>query len=555
MNADAPTGFGFLSLIVFLPALAAALLLFVPSEFGKTIKAVGLGATIATLCLSISLVIQFQPNTYHFQFVELVPWIESLGINYRMGVDGISLWLVFFTNLISVVSMAFALYEHRRVKNHTALLLLLQTAMLGAFCSLDLVVFYTFFELSLIPAYLLIAIWGGPQRHRAGIKFLVYTFAASAFMLVGMIWLAMIYRQATGVTTFSIAHLQSAVAQGRIWTGAFQAQALIFWSFAVAFLVKSPVFPFHTWQAGAYSEGPISGTILVASMMSKLGPYGLLRLCLPLFPDAVRANGALLMILAVISILYGGIVAAVQTDLRRMLAYSSLAHMGFVTLGIVSLQQNGIVGGAYQQINHAVITAALFLLAGFLLQRRGTTKFSAFGGLKAQMPVFAALFLIAILASAGLPGTNGFVGEFLSLLGAFESSIQQQFGLNVWLAVFAGLGVVIAAVYLLILFQRLFYGPVTHATNLRLRDLKPWETAVAGLLTLLILWGGLMPNTFLFPMEPSVQAIRKMAVDPPTMRPDWLESSMEVDRKGQLMAGGNAIGMPASGEALGREED
>lgn len=526
---DRPTGFGILSLVTFLPLLGALLMLCVPATFPKVCKALALGVTAVTFVLSILVVLAFRPATYHFQLVEFIPWIYDLGIHYRVGIDGISVWLVALTTFLTLVSTAFSLYVDHRVKAYMIAVLILETAMLGVFVSLDLVLFYTFFEASLVPMALLIWIWGGERRSYAALKFFIYTFAASIFMLIGIIVLQQQYLKATGVSSFSLLDIQAAVARGQLWAGALQLQALVFWAFAVAFLVKCPMFPFHTWLPDAHTEAPTAGSILLAGVLLKMGTYGFLRFCLPLFPDVVRAQVVPIMVLAVIGIIYGAIVAAMQPDVKRLVAYSSVAHMGFVMFGIFSLTNSGLMGGAYQQLNHGISTGALFLLIGLLYERRHTRMFSEFGGLKAQMPVFAALFLIVMLSSVGLPSMNGFVGEFLGLLGGFEASYARAFGLNIWFPVIAGIGVILSAAYLLWMFQKLFYGPNANPANRRLRDIKPWETVLVGSLVVFVFWGGIWPNTFLKPMAASVEATRMMALNDVSGRPVWSDLTMELD--------------------------
>ena len=518
---------GPLMILVLLPILGAIVLSLLPPD-NRLARMVGLGFTGVTFLASVGILAGFRTTTFHFQLEEKHPWVPSLGISLHLGVDGLSIWLLVLTTFLSLLSMAYVQYVNERTKAFIALILLLEAAMLGSFVSLDLIAFFTFFEATLIPMWLLINNWGGEKRNAAANKFLIYTFAGSMFMLIGMVVMAAQMHQVTGVTSFDIVDIQNQVAHGGFWVNGVGAETLVFWTFLVAFLVKSPSFPFHTWIADTYAEAPIVGPIL-SSAMVKLGSFGLLRFVLPLFPDAVQAQAPLLMGLAVVSILYGAIVAAVQTDMRRMLAYSSVSHMGFILFGIFSLSFTGLLGGAYQQVNHGIVTSALFLLVGFLFVRTGETKFSAFGGLKAQMPVFAALFLVAMLAGVGLPGTNGFVGEFLALLGGFESGYAGKFGLSIGFTIAAAGGVVLAAAYLLYMYQQVFYGPITNALNRRLRDLKTWEAVTVGVLVVVILWGGLYPSTFTKPMEASAQAARLMAIGPAGARPIWQDKSLEVD--------------------------
>ncbi|MEQ1936009.1 MAG: NADH-quinone oxidoreductase subunit M, partial [Fimbriimonadaceae bacterium] len=487
----------------------------------------------------------FDSNTFHFQMKEFLPWMKGAGIHYRMGVDGISIWLILLTTFLTVISTWFSFYVKDRVKAYMICILVLETAMLGVFTSLDLILFYSFFEASLVPMWLLISIWGGANRKYAGLKFFLYTFAGSIFMLLGIIVMAWLNRKVTGAWSFDLLEIQANVASGQLWASAMALQPFIFWSFAIAFLVKCPAFPFHTWLPDAHVEAPTAGSVILAGVLLKMGTYGFLRFVLPLFPDALRDNTLPLMIIAVVGILYGAIVAAVQPDVKKLVAYSSVSHMGFVLLGIFSLSQMGMMGGAMQQLNHGISTGALFLLIGLIYERRHTRNFSDFGGLKSQMPIYSAIFLIVMLSSVGLPGLNGFVGEFLALFGSFQSGWVGLFGLNYWLTALAGVGVILSAVYLLWMFQKVFYGPNTNPENQRLKDIKPWEIAMCGTLLVLIFVGGIFPNIFLKPMEKAITATRMMAVYPAGQRPVWSDESHEIDGKGALTQGGKIIA-PAS---------
>ena len=530
INVNVPTGVGLLSYIVFLPLVWSILLMCFPGRVSEiTIKYFALAGSVITFLLSILLMTKFVGGTYHFQFCEYVPWIPQLGINYRVGVDGISIWLVLLTTFLSVISIWFSFYVKHRVKHYMIFMLMLETAMLGVFVSLDLILFYTFFEASLIPMYFLIAIWGGERRAYASIKFLIYTFAGSIFMLVAIIAMYVIQKQNLHYTSFDLFRLQEAIATGQLWNGRTGLELLFFWAFAIGFLIKTPAFPFHTWLPDAHVEAPTAGSVILAGVLLKMGTYGFLRFCLPLFPDVAPAMAPWVMTLAVIGIIYGAIVAAVQPDLKKLIAYSSVAHMGFVMIGIFSLTHNGMMGGSMQQLNHGISTGALFLLVGLIYERRHTRLFKEFGGLKQRMPIYAAIFLIVMLSSVGLPGTNGFIGEFLALLGTFEASFAHLNGLTIIFAVIAGFGVILAAVYLLGMFMRVFYGPLKNPENIRLRDLKPWEIAMCGTLILFILWGGLYPATFLKPMEKSIAAARLMAIAPPGERPTWINTTLEMN--------------------------
>jgi NADH-quinone oxidoreductase subunit M len=512
---------GILTFLVLWPLLGGLALLFLKDESGKLPKIVGMSFGVGTFVASLlGLVLPYQGGDHKFQFVERGEWIPALGIFYHMGADGISVMLIALTALLTLVALAFSLYVDKKSNVFLSMILLLEAAMIGAFSALDLILFFTFFEATLVPMWLMINLWGGERRAYAANKFLVYTFAGSIFLLVGMVALALQYRSHTGVLSFDVVQIQAHVANGTFWTNAVIAPAFVFWMFAVAFLIKSPAFPFHTWIPDTYAEAPTAAPIL-SSAMVKLGTYGFLRFVLPIFPDVLPGAIPILAGLAVTGIVYGAIVAVVQPDMRRLLAYSSLSHMGFVLLGIFSLTTNGLAGGAYQQLNHGITASMLFLLVGFLYQRRGTTQFKDYGGLKAQMPLFATLFLIGLLGSVGLPGTNGFVGEFLAMFGMFQAGYEGYMGLNTGFAIAAGAGTVIGAVYLLYMFQQVFYGPIQDPVNRRLRDLKKWEIGVAGVLAVFVIWGGLAPSAFMRPMESSLEGVRLMATQPAGQRPIW----------------------------------
>jgi len=529
-----------LSVITFLPLLGALSMLLISEQKANSVKQIALLTSGLTFLISLGILFKFDSGTYAFQLVENQTWIQQLGIRYHLGVDGISLWLVLLTTFLSFIAIACSLKTDKRIRAFMACILMLETAMIGSFLSLDLILFFIFFELTLLPMWLMINIWGGQNRAHAANKFLIYTFAGSIFMLIGIVALGYLQFKTTGKLTFDIVVIQEQVAQGKLWANAIQAEPFVFWTFAVAFLVKTPAFPFHTWIPDTYAESPTAGPIL-SSVMVKMGTYGFLRFCLPLFPDTFSHQVPYLITLAVIGIVYGGVVAAVQPDIRRVMAYSSLSHMGFVLLGIFSLTRIGLLGGAYQQLNHGITASILFLLIGFLYQRRGSTLFKDFGGLKAQMPIFAALFLIAMLSSVGLPGTNGFVGELLAMFGAFQSAYAGNFSLAlVGIAVF---GVVIAAVYMLYMFQRIFYGEITIEENKTLVDLKGPEIALAGILVVFILWGGLAPNTFTDRMAISLNAALKMSTAPAGQRPVWTDTDAGVDAKRIDTAHGQRLAM------------
>ncbi len=529
------TGLGILSLLLAVPVLGAIFLMFIPETFERAIKGASMVFSLVALGVAATVLSQFDGRSFHFQMMEAVPFLPSIGVQWKVGVDGISIWLVVLTTFLTVVANWFSYYIKTRVKTYFVLLQFLQMAMLGVFVSLDLILFYAFFEASLVPMALLVYIWGGSDRAYAARKFFIYTFGASIFMLIGMIALAMQMQKVTGAMTFDLVAIQAQVANGALWANAVQMQTVVFWTFAVAMMVKCPMFPFHTWLPDAHTEAPTAGSVILAGVLLKMGTFGFLRFCLPLFPEAMQNAVPILMTLCVIGIVYGAIVATMQDDVKKLVAYSSVAHMGFVMLGIVSLSSNGLLGGAYQQLNHGISTGALFLLIGLLYERIHTRKFADMGGLKAQMPIFAALFLIVMFSSVGLPGTNGFIGEFLAMMGAFQAGMAGAFGLNIWLPVIAGTGVVFAAVYLLKMFMQVFYGPITNPDLLRLKDIKTHEIVLVGMFIVLIFWGGIYPNTFMKPMESSLGAARMMAVNPQGMRPSWSEPLHEIDQDGNLV--------------------
>ncbi len=509
------TGFGILSLLLAAPLVVAILIGLAPGKSHGAIRAIGIGGSGLIFLMSVIGLQGFDGSTHRFQFVESLPLIPQLGITYKLGMDGISYWLVLLTTLLTFLSLIFSVYVKERVRAYFALMLVLETAMLGVFLALDGILFYCFFEASLIPMALLIAVWGGSNRRKAAIKFFVYTFAASIFLLAGLIVMAIQLQQATGVLSFDILALQAAAAEGILWAAHPALQMTIFIAFAVAFAVKCPMFPVHTWLPDAHTEAPTAGSIILAGVLLKMGTYGFLRMGIPLFPEASLEAAPVINLLAVIGIIYGALVAARQVDVKKLVAYSSVAHMGFVMLGIFSFDSNGMIGGAYQQLNHGISTGGLFLLIGLLYERIHTRLFKDMGGLKAQMPVYAMLFLIMMLSSVGVPGLNGFVGEFLALMGSFQSALDGVVDMPIALPIIAATGVIFAAVYLLIMFQKVFYGPITNPMLSRLKDLKRWEVGLTMCFVALAFLGGILPNIFLKPMEASVDAVRRMAIEAP----------------------------------------
>jgi len=483
-----------LSLITFLPGAAGIALLFVPRRSAGVLRLVSLAVTVLTFACSLPLYFGFDADAIGYQFEENRRWMPTLGVAYHVGVDGISLLLVLLTTFLMPLALVSAWGSvEDRFKEFTATMLLLETGMLGVFVSLDLFLFYVFWEAMLVPMYFIIGIWGGPNRVYAAVKFILYTMVGSALMLVAILGLYYQYGAATGRYTFDVPVLaQYVMAPGL-------AQNLMFLAFALAFAIKVPLFPFHTWLPDAHVEAPTAGSVVLAGVLLKMGTYGFLRFCLPFFPDASLSFGPLVFALAVIGVIYGAWVSTVQPDLKKLVAYSSVSHLGFVMLGIFTLNQQGLVGAIIQMVNHGLSTGALFLMVGMIYERRHSRLIADFGGLWRIVPAFSALFLVVALSSLGLPGLNGFVGEFLILVGAFQR--------NAWLAAVATSGIIFAAVYLLWMYQRVIFGEVTHEENRRLRDLTPREWAVLVPVVTLIVWIGVYPAAFTGKTQATVEAL------------------------------------------------
>ena len=479
-----------LSSILALPLLGALVIVLMDAEKKNLIKGLGLGFSTVSFLLSIWLFLKFDATNGGMQFVEKYTWIPNLDVSYHLGIDGISLLLVVLTTFLTPIALL-ASWESitNRLKGYVALMLLLEVGTLGVFMSLDMFLFYVFWEFMLIPMYFIIGIWGGAERIYAAVKFFLYTMVGSLLMLVAIIWLG--YYASTqqgGMFTTDLMKLY-AVAPG-IPTSI---QSWMFIAFALSFCIKVPLFPFHTWLPDAHVQAPTAGSVILAGVLLKMGTYGLVRYCLPLFPHATFTFMPYIAALAVIGIIYGALVSMVQADFKKLVAYSSVSHLGFVVLGIFALNEEGMQGSVIQMVNHGLSTGALFLLVGMIYDRRHTRMIKDFGGLARQMPVYAAFFMIVMLSSAGLPGLNGFVGEFLILLGAFKS----QFLSNSTYAVLGATGVIFAAVYLLWSYQRVFFGKLENPANQKLLDLSAREIGVLVPIVVLIVWIGFFPNTFL----------------------------------------------------------
>ena len=482
--------FPFLATLIVIPLLGALILLFIPRRLDLAVKWVALATVVVNFVVSVFLFAAFRVGTADMQFVERAAWIPQLGISWYVGVDGLSLLLVMLTTFLMIIAIGGSWNAITdRVKEYNLLFLILESGVIGVFVSLDLFLFYVFWEFTLIPMAFLIGVWGHGRRVYAAIKFILFTMLGSTLMLVALLALVFIHRGATGTLSFALTDiLKTPVPVG--------IQPILFAAFALAFAIKVPMFPFHTWLPDAHVEAPTAGSVILAGVLLKMGTYGFIRFNLPLFPQAARDFAPLLIALAIIGIIYGAIVSAVQRDIKSLVAFSSVSHLGFVMLGLFAFNAQGISGGILQMINHGLSTGALFLLVGMLYERRHTRLIEDFGGIAKVMPIYAAFFLIVMFSSVGLPGLNGFVGEFLILVGAFQ--------VNVWCAALAATGVVLSAIYLLWMYQRAMNGPITNDANKNLPDLSRREIALMVALVVFIVWIGVYPRTFLDPMQASV---------------------------------------------------
>ncbi len=477
------------------------------------LKWLTLGITVVNFLISIPLI--FGTKTNGFSFEVNKPWITAINSNYHIGIDGLSLWLVILTTFIMPIAILSTWHAvEKKATAFYAFLLLLESAMIGVFVSLDLLVFYLFFEASLVPMFFLIGIWGGENRIYAAVKFFIFTALGSLLMLAAIIGLYYIHAEATGVGTFDYVILMRTMELGQLsFTGDLAtAGTLLFLAFALAFSIKVPLFPFHTWLPDAHTEAPTAGSVVLAAVLLKMGTYGLMRFNFTLFPEASREFAPLFITLAIVGIIYGALVAMVQPDVKRLVAYSSVAHMGFVILGMFSFTEWGMQGALYQMLNHGVSTGALFLLVGFIYERRHTRAISDFGGLANVMPLYATIFVFTAMSSVGLPFLNGFVGEFLIMVGMWKSTILTVTATTNWnyiATMLAGTGVIFAAVYLLWMIQRVFFGKVTNEKNKGLLDLSYREIGLIAPLLFLMVFMGVYPRPFLDAAKDSVNAIQK----------------------------------------------
>ena len=480
-----------LTLVTFAPLAGALLLILLPRR-DRDIRIFALVISLLTFVLSLHLAVHFHRGQEGFQFAVNNQWISTPNIHYHMGIDGISLWLVVLTTFLTPLCVLISWKSvHDRVKEFFIILLILETALIGVFTSLDLFLFYFFWEATLIPMALLIGIFGHERKVYAAVKFFMYTMIASVFMLAAILWLY------ANTGSFQFDEIQGLIAQGKV-PGFPAAAQLLFLGFFLAFAAKVPLFPFHTWLPDAHVEAPTAGSVLLAGVLLKMGTYGMLRFNLGLFPQQSRHNAPWIMILALIGIIYGALVALVQPNMKKLIAYSSVSHLGFVVLGIFSFTQAGLNGAMFVMLAHGISTGGLFMLAGILHERRHTYEISEFGGLASPMPIYAASFLFIVLASAGLPLLNGFVGEFLVLSGAFQD--RAVYG------ILAATGVIWSAGYLLWMYQRVFYGKVTHEVNNSLADLSGFEKAAVWPCAAAALVMGIAPILWLGAIDPAVQA-------------------------------------------------
>jgi len=489
-----------LLLTLFIPLVTALVQSAIPAENKKLHRMVAAGGSLVAFAVSLGLWLGFDKGNAGFQFITDVPWIPSLDIGFRFGIDGMSLLLVVLTTLIMPIAIISSWDGIKdREKMYYIMLMILEFGLIGVFAALDTFVFYIFWEVVLIPMYFLIGIWGGKERIYAATKFFIYTMAGSLLMLVAIIWLGK--HADVGSFTGDFRKLMT-IAPGI----PFEAQRWLFLAFALSFCIKVPLFPLHTWLPDAHTQAPTAGSVILAGVMLKMGTYGLIRFNLQLFPQSSLYFSDAIAVLAVIGIIYGALLAMVQTDIKKLVAYSSIAHLGFVVLGIFSMTAEGVQGAVLQMVNHGLSTGMLFLLIGYIYERRHTRQMSDFGGIARSMPVYATVFLIAVLASVGLPGLNGFVGEYLTLIGAFISPRIPALS-STWFAIIGASGVILAAVYLLILYQRIFFGPLTRAENSNLKDLSGRELGLVIPLMILFVWIGFHPSTFLSVSERSTDAV------------------------------------------------
>jgi NADH-quinone oxidoreductase subunit M len=508
-------GFPILTVTTFLPLAGAAFILVQRGDeatVARVARWAALWTSLATFVLSLFIWVGFDPTSAKFQFVEKATWIQGFNINYHMGVDGISVFFVLLSTLLTPLCVL-ASWEsiETRVREYMVAFLVLETLMVGTFCALDLVLFYIFFEGVLIPMFLIIGVWGGPRRVYSAFKFFLYTLLGSVLMLLAML---AIYREVGS------ADIPAAMAHG-FPRGM---QTWLWLAFFASFAVKVPMWPVHTWLPDAHVEAPTAGSVILAGVLLKMGGYGFLRFSLPMFPDATVFFTPLIYTLSIVAIIYTSLVALAQEDMKKLIAYSSVAHMGFVTLGTFTMTVQGIQGAIFQMLSHGIVSAALFLVVGVVYDRMHTREIARYGGLVERMPVYAFVFMVFMLASVGLPGTSGFVGEFLVLVGSFQ--------VNTWVCFLAATGVVLGAAYMLLLYRRIVFGRLERADLKSILDMNMREIAVFAPLLLLVFWMGVFPNTFLKPTEPAVaELIRKFNAQRAAQVSDAPSAAIAMERR------------------------
>ena len=477
-----------LSILVFFPAIAGLLGFVVDKDSARTY-----GITVATIefLLSLWLWFSFDMNNAGMQFVELIPLIPDMGISYYVGVDGISLFIIIMTTLMTLIGMA-SMGETKNIKNMIITLLFLEMTMVGVFVALDAIIFYLFWELSLVPMLYIIGAWGGPLRVYASIKFFLYTFTGSLIMLVGMLFVAYIYHNLTGVWSFAITDWYALVlpVDYQLW---------LFAAFFIGFAIKVPMFPFHTWIPYAHGQAPTIGSVILAAVLLKMGTYGFVRFSLPMFPDASVMAITPIAVLSLIMVVYTAMIAYAQKDMKQVIAYSSVSHMGIIMLGLFAMNAEGLSGSVFQMLSHGIVSGALFMLVGMIYERRHTKLLSEFGGLASVMPKFAIIFGIMLMASVGLPLTIGFVGEFLVLLGFYQVSPM--------MTIIAGTSIILGAVYMLRVMKLAFFGPLNNEENKKLKDLNRRETWSLIPLVAIVIWLGVYPKPVMAPIDNSVKAL------------------------------------------------
>lgn len=496
------TGLSLVTVVLFLPMVGLTILLFMREQTQlQNIRYVALGTSLITFVFSLVMWAAFDPSNPNLQMVQRWDWLPALGISYYVGVDGISLLLILLTNFITPIAIIASfrtgvLQERGRQKLYYIFMLLLQWAMIGVFVVHDLIVFYVFWEVTLVPMYFLIGIWGAEKRVYAAVKFFLYTMAGSVLMLLAILYIG--GQAGTFIVPEIVAQIQSG-ALSFPFDGLFSTQSFLFLGFFIAFAIKVPIWPLHSWLPDAHVQAPTAGSVILAGVLLKMGTYGMIRFLLPLFPEASIAWGPIIGVLAVIGIIYGAWVSYAQKDMKKLVAYSSVSHMGFVVLGIFALNSQGIQGSILQMVNHGISTGGLFLLVGMLYERRHTKELAAYGGIWKAMPLFGGLSLLIVMSSMGLPGLNGFIGEFTILLGTLGSEV-----LGFFFALFATLGIILAAVYMLYMFQKIFMGELDKEENRNLPPLHWQELTALVPIAVLVVLIGIQPFIFFRPMDASV---------------------------------------------------